>query len=223
MLKKYFLSPFFMPIAFVLLWFAVMGFIYFGYANDVLSQTEDGALVDVFAKCGYLLLIILLFVWADDFSDKVRSWGMYIFLTMSCFLRESGIQHHLSTTDSTPFKTRFFINPDNPIYEKVIYGIISLLILGCVVYLAINYAKHLIKSFFQLDTITWSIAVLCMVGISTKMIDRFPSNYKHIFHTKLSDQAYALCQLAEETGEMFLPYIAIAILCQHHLFRKGLV
>ena len=221
MFKKIFLSPFFMPVAFIVLWLALMGGIFGCCADDLLSQTEDGAMVDVLAKCGYLLLISLLFVWADDFSDKVRSWGIYIFLTMGCFLRESGIQHHLSTTDSTPFKSRFFLNPDNPVYEKIIYGMVLLLVGGCVVYLGIKYAKHLVKSFFKLDTLTWSIAVLCTVGVAMKIIDRFPSNYKHAHHVRLSDSAYALSQLMEETGEMFLPYIAIAILVQYHLLRKG--
>ena len=222
MFKKIFLSPFFMPLAFVVLWFALMCGIYCNFTDDLLLQIEDGAMIDVWAKCGYLLLIVLLFAWADDFKDKVSSWGVYIFLAMGCFLRESGIQHHLSTTDSTPFKSRFFLNPDNPMYEKVIYGIILLLVFWCIGYLAVKYGKHLFKSFFKLDTITWSVAVLCVAGVVTKIIDRLPANYKHAHHMRLPEDMYVLCQLAEETGEMFLPYIAIAILYQYHFLKRGL-
>lgn len=221
MCKKLFLSPFFMPVAFVVFWLVTMGIIYVCCADNLLVQTKDGAIIDIFSKCGYLLLLGVLFVWSDDFSDKMRSWGIYIFFAVTCFLRESGVQHCLSTTDSTPFKSRFFLNPNNPLYEKIIYGILSLFVLGCVVYLAVKYAKYLVRSFFKFDTLTWSIAVLCTVGVVMKFIDRFPSNYKHTFHVRLSDEAYVLCQLMEESGEMFLPYIAIAILCQYHLLRRG--
>lgn len=221
MYKKVFLSPFFMPVAFFVLWIAIMGGICC-FADDVLLQTKDGMLVDVLAKMGYLLLIVTLFFFANDFSDKVCSWGMYIFLTMSCFLRESGIQHHLSTTDTTPFKSRFFLNPNNPLYEKMIFGFILLMVAGCVIYLTVKYAKYLVRSFCHFDTISWSVAVLCTVGVVMKMIDRFPANYKNAYHEHISDDAYLICQLVEESGEMFLPYIAIAILFQHHLLRKGL-
>ena len=222
MFKRIFLSPFFMPITFMVLWFALMGGICF-FADDILLQTKDGKLVDVLAKMGYLLLIAALFFFADDFKDKTRSWGMYIFLTMTCFLRESGIQHHLSTTDTTPFKSRFFLNPNNPLYEKLIFGFILLMVAGCVIYLAIKYAKYLVRSFCRFDTISWSVAVLCTVGVVMKIIDRFPANYKHTYHMPLSDDAYAVCQLLEESGEMFLPYIGLAILFQYRFFRRGLV
>ncbi len=222
MFKKVFLSPFFMPIAFIVLWFSLMEVIYYNFADDLLLQIEDGAMVDVWAKCGYLLLIALLFVFADDFKDKIRSWGIYVFLAMTCFLRESGIQHYLSTTDTTPFKSRFFLKAENPLYEKVIYGFILLLVFWCMAYLAVKYGKHLFKSFFKFDTITWSVATLCVVGVAMKIVDRFPANYKHAHHMRLPEDMYVLCQLAEETGEMFLPYIAIAILYQYRFLKRGL-
>ena len=81
MFRKIFLSPFFMPIAFVCLWLVLMGGI-LCFADDILLQTKDGKMIDVFAKMGYLLLIVGLFFLAKDFRDRALSWGMYIFLTM---------------------------------------------------------------------------------------------------------------------------------------------
>lgn len=221
MLTKAFLSPFFAPLIFLLLWLGVVSGIYgFVAEDDILQQTVDGKLIDIVAKCGYLLLLVVLFTFADDYKDKMRSWGLYIFFTLICFLRESGIQHHLSTTDTTPFKSRFFLNPENPLYEKVIYGIILLLILFGVLYLARKYAKHLIRSFLKFDTVAWSIATLCTTGIASKVIDRFPANYHDINGGRLSENVYIFLQVLEETGEMFLPYLAMLALWQYHLSVK---
>ena len=221
MLTKSFLSPFFAPLIFLLLWLGVVSGIYgFVAEDDILQQTVDGKLIDIVAKCGYLLLLVVLFMFADDYKDKMRSWGLYIFFTLICFLRESGIQHHLSATDTTPFKSRFFLNPENPLYEKVIYGIILLLILFGVLYLARKYAKHLIRSFLKFDTVAWSIATLCTTGIASKVIDRFPANYHDINGGRLSENVYIFLQVLEETGEMFLPYLAMLALWQYHLSVK---
>lgn len=221
MLKRAFLSPFFAPLMFVFLWLAVIGGIYvFIPQEEIIQQTFDGKCIDVVAKCGYLFLVALLFVFANDYKDKMRSWGLYLFFALICFLRESGVQHHLSTTDSTPFKSRFFLNPENPIYEKVIYGAVLLLILFGVIYLARLYAKTLVKSFFKLDTVTWSVATLCTTGVAAKIIDRFPSNYHKMSGERLSEDIYTLLQVLEEASEMFLPYLAMLALWQYHVLLK---
>jgi len=221
MLNKAFLSPFFTPLVFIILWLGIVGGVYVLVpTGDILQQTLDGKYIDVVAKCGYLLLLVVLFVLADDYKDKMRSWGLYIFFTLLCFLRESGIQHHLSTTDTTPFKSRFFLDADNPLYEKITYGFVLLLILSGVLYLAKKYAKHLISSFFRFNTVTWSVATLCTTGVLSKIIDRFPSNYHKISGGRLDEDVYTFLQVLEETGEMFLPYLAMLALWQYHLSVK---
>ena len=218
MLKKIVLSPFFMPVFFLILWLSLVGAVYGFYAGDLLALTKDGRFIDVIAKIGYIFLIFVLALCYRDFQDKMLAWGCYIFLAMSCFLRESGIQHFLSETDSTPFKSRFFLNPDNPVHEKIIFGAVLLLVFGAIIYLAMQYTKPLIKSFFKLDTITWGIATLCTTGVFSKIIDRFPSNYRKAHHGEhLPDDVYAFLQILEETSEMFLPYLAMFVIFQYHL------
>lgn len=222
MLKKIFLSPFLAPVAFLVLWIAFMkGCFLYAPASGVLDLTEDGALIDAIAKMGYILLLAVLLLLCDDFKDKLKAWGIYLFLTIGCFLRESGIQHHLSQTDTTPFKSRFFLNPNNLMSEKIIFGTVLFLILVAVLYLAIKYTKHLVVSFFKMDAVTWSIATLCTVGVAAKIVDRYPSNYRKAHgNVALSDNLYAFLQIVEESAEMFLPYLAILILWQHHLKIK---
>lgn len=222
MLKKYFLSPFFMPVTFLAGWLLFMGIVYFGYSEDVLKLTEQGELIENVTHFGYILLIAVLLAVCDDYKDSIKSWGMFLFLAMCAFLREMGIQHHLSRTDTTPFKSRFFLNPNNPVSEKIIFGALLLVVLGAVLYLAFKYSKHLVRSFFTFNPITWSIAVLCTVGVAAKIIDRFPSKWRKAHGgVPLSDEVYQLCQLVEESSEMFLPYIAAAILWQYREWKKN--
>ena len=222
-MKKIFLSPFFTPVAFLVLWlsFIGMGLLQF-YPDRILPLTEEGGIVEVFTHLGYVLLIGMLLVIADDYKDKMRTWGIFLFLALCALLREEGIQHHLSRTDTTPFKSRFFLNPNNPLSEKIIFGAVLLIVAGAVGYLAVKYSKHLIKSFFELNPVTWSVAVLCTVGVCAKVIDRFPSNWRKAHNgISLPDDVYAVFQLLEESSEMFLPYICMVILAQYRLAKKN--
>ncbi len=222
MCKKIFLSPFFMPIAFMVMWSVFLGVVYFGFPEDVLKITKEGELIEHFTHLGYVLLVGVLLVVCEDYQDKIKSWGIFLFLALCAFLREMGLQHHLSRTDTTPFKSRFFLNPNNLISEKIIFGALLFVILGAVLYLAVKYSKHLVRSFLRFDVISWSIAVLCTLGVFAKIIDRFPSKWRKAHNdVPLSDDVYQICQLLEESSEMFLPYIAIVILWQYHLLKKN--
>lgn len=222
MFKKIFLSPFFAPITFFVLWIVFMkGCFLYAHGGDILELTEDGAIIDAVSKIGYVLLVAVLLLFCNDFRDRMHAWGIYLFFAIACFLRESGIQHHLSQTDTTPFKSRFFLNPNNMLSEKIIYGAILLLVLAAVLYLMIKYAKHLVVTFFKFDGITWSVATLCTVGLLSKIVDRYPSNYRKAHdNVPLPDNVYAFLQVVEESSEMFLPYLAILILLQYHLKAK---
>lgn len=222
MLKRTFLSPFFMPVAFLVLWLSFIGIIWFCFPQDALRVTEEGEFIEYLSHFGYVLLIAVLLWVCSDYQDNIKSWGIYLFLAICCFLREGGIQHHLSKTDTTPFKSRFFLNPNNPLGEKIVFGAVLLLIFGVILYLAVKYSKYLVLSFFKLDTVSWSVAVLCTVGFCAKIVDRFPSNWRKAHGgVPLSDDIYTICQLVEESSEMFLPYIAVVILCQYHLLKKN--
>lgn len=221
-MKKIFLSPFFMLVSFLVMWLLFMGSVYFFFPEEVLNITKGGALIEHVTHLGYIGLLVVLMVVCDDYKDNIRSWGMFLFLSLCAFLREMGIHHHLSRTDTTPFKSRFFLNPNNLISEKIIYGALLLVVFGAVLYLAIKYSKHLVRSFLKFDTVTWSVAVLCTVGVAAKIIDRFPAKWRKAHGgVPLSDEVYQFCQLVEESGEMFLPYIAMLILWQYHLMKKS--
>lgn len=221
-MKKIFTSAFFTPIIFTVLWATMVTVILVFYPEQKFSITEDGEMIDVITNVGYVLMIALMLILAKDYSEKTTSWGIYLFLGIAAFLREGGIQHHLSKTDTTPFKSRFFLNPDNPIGEKIVFGLILLLIFGAVGYLAIKYTKHLITSFFKLNPVTWSTAVFCVVLVCAKLADRYPSNWRSAHGDQsLPREQIEFFSLMEESLEMFLPYLVMIIMLQYHILLSS--
>ena len=220
-MKKYFLSPFFTPVAFSLCWGVMLAIVLLFFPEYKFKITEDGQILEFLTNLGYISMLAALLILSKDFSTKMTDWGIYLFLGIAAFLREAGIQHHLSRTDSTPFKSRFFLNPDNPLSEKIIFGLILLIIFGALLYLAIKYGKHLVVSFFKLNTITWSTATFCTVLVFAKFADRFPGNWRSAHNdVSLPREQIEIWSLLEESSEVFLPYLVVIILLQYHLFQN---
>lgn len=220
-MKKYFLSPFFTPVAFSLCWGVMLAIVLLFFPEYKFKITEDGQILEFLTNLGYISMLAALLILSKDFSTKMTDWGIYLFLGIAAFLREAGIQHHLSRTDSTPFKSRFFLNPDNPLSEKIIFGLILLIIFGALLYLAIKYGKHLVVSFFKLNTITWSTATFCTVLVFAKFADRFPGNWRSAHNdVSLPREQIEIWSLLEESSEVFLPYLVLIILLQYHLFQN---
>lgn len=220
-MKKFFLSPFFTPIAFTVIWGALIAVVLAFFPEQKFLITQEGQILEIFTNIGYILMLAAMMYFARDYSDKITSWGIYLFLGMCAFLREAGIQHHLSKTDTTPFKSRFFLNPNNPWGEKIVFGLVLIVIFAALIYLAVKYSKFLISSFFKLNTVTWSTAVLCTVLVCAKFADRFPSNWKKAHdNVPLPVNQFETWALLEEGSEMFLPYLVIVIMWQYHLLCK---
>ena len=221
-MKKIFTSPFFTPVLFTAIWATIVAVVLLFFPEQKFAITEDGQILDIITNVGYILMIATMLLLANDYRDKTTSWGIFLFLGIAAFLREGGIQHHLSKTDTTPFKSRFFLNPDNPMAEKIVFGLILLVIFGTLAYLAIKYTKHLITSFFKLNPITWTTAVFCMVLVCAKFADRYPSNWRKAHNdTLLAREQIEIWSLLEESLEMFLPYLVIIMMLQYHVLLQN--
>ena len=220
-MKKLFLSPFFAPICFALCWGTLLAIVLVYFPEQKYQLTFDGQIIDILTNIGYMLMLAALLYFSKDYTDKITSWGIYLFLGMSAYLREAGIQHHLSKTDTTPFKSRFFLKPENPIGEKIVFGMLLLIIFGAILYLLIKYAKHLVTSFFKLNTVTWTIAVFCSVLVLSKFADRFPGNWRDAHNdVALPKSHIEVWSLLEESIEIFIPYLVVLALTQYHLLKK---
>ena len=218
-MKKAFLSHLFAPSFYIILWGALLAVVLTFFPEKKFEITVDGQILDIITYTGYGLMLLAMVYFVKDFKNKKFEWLIYFLLGIAALLREAGIQHHLTATDTTPFKSRFFLNPNNPISEKILYGAVLLIIFGTLLYLAVKYTKHLIVSFFKLNTITWSVATFCTVLVFAKFADRFPSNWRHHNH-ELSRELIDVWSLLEESSEMFLPYLVIIILMQYHFLKN---
>lgn len=221
-MKKIFLLPLFTPLAFLITWGIFLAVIFIFFPEQKFKITESGEIIEKMTHGGFILLIAALIYFLRDFKTKNEkiSWVIFLILSISALLREMGIQHHLSSTDTTPFKSKFFLNPSNPLSEKILYGLVLLIVFGMIGYLAVKYTKHLITSFFKMNTVTWSTAVLCCTLVFAKFADRFPANYRHSHAEPLSQNTIEIWSLLEESSEVYLPLLAIIILWQYHLIKK---
>lgn len=224
-MKKYLTSPLFVPVFFTIIWLFWMCCIFIFYYDKLpqLLASGNGPL-EIITNLAYIPLLLAYIFFAKIFWQNGKSsridFVLFVILGISAFLREMGIQHWLASKDSTAFKSRFFLNPENPLSEKIIAGTILVLFFAVIVYLAIKYSKHLILSFFKMNPTTWSIATLCTIGVFGKFVDRFPSNFKHSYGYALPEQLRLNFNVVEETSEVFLPLIAAFILYQYWLLHK---
>lgn len=223
-MKKYLTSPLFTPVFFSLVWLLWMCCIFiFEYDNLAGLLNKDSGLLEIITNLAYIPLLLAYIFYARAFMHNRGSridFAVFVCLGIAAFLREMGIQHWLTSHDTTAFKSRFFLNPNNPLSEKIVAGAFLLLFFGLIVFLGIKYTKHLIESFFKMNPTTWSIATLCTIGIIGKFFDRFPSNYKHSSGVALPEQLRMNFNIVEETSETFLPLIAAFIFLQYWLLHK---
>lgn len=228
-MKKCALSPFFAPIVTTVLWALFIWIIYIFYAdtfpNAYLTTrstvtpavADDNGLIEIITNILYGVMFAVFAYYAKDFvkSDKAIDFTVFVLLGVSAFLREVGIQHWLAGSDSTAFKSRFFLNPNNQISEKVEAGIILIAFFLLFLYVLVKYSKHLVISFFKLNATTWSVATLCTVALASKMVDRFPSHYRKAVGERMDISLRNFLYIVEETGEALLPLITIFILWQY--------
>ena len=124
-MKKFFLSPYFSPVFYVVLWGLMLAVVFTFFPQQKFAITVDGQIIDIITYIGYALMLITMLYLCRDFKDKILCFGIYFILGVAALLREAGIQHHLTNSDTTPFKSRFFLNPNNPLSEKIIYGAVQ--------------------------------------------------------------------------------------------------
>lgn len=220
---KYLTSPLFAPVFFSLIWlFWMCCILIFEYDNIAVLLDKEGWL-EIVTNLGYIPLVAAyVFCWRAFMKNRssMIDFAIFVGFGIAAFLREMGIQHWLTKTDTTAFKSRFFLNPNNPLSEKIVAGALLLILLAMVLYIGIKYAKHLIISFFKMNPITWSVATLCTIGVIAKFTDRFPSNYKHAHGFRLPEQLRLNLELIEETSETLMPLIAAFVIFQYWLINR---
>ena len=191
--------------------------------EQVYYYTADWNLIDIVTLTGYGLAISLFFTFETDFKtqeERNAFWGL-LFLVLVCVLRELGAQHWLTTTDTTAFKGKFFLNPHNPLSEKIRAGLILLSILGFIGYFLTKYFIPLIKGIFKRGPLAWTIGTLGGSFVLAKFFDRLPGHYRKAMGMKLNLETMSVFSLAEEMGEILIPLLIMLALGQYHFLKKS--
>ena len=217
-MKQYFLNPLFAPFATVL-FLILSAFLSIIVFDGSMAFFEDNHFCGITTYTLYCLAILTLFSCAKDFKNKKKDFIVFFFLLIAAVLREMGVQHWLTKTDTTAFKLRFFTNPNNPISEKIISASILLIVIVSVLYLIIKYTPKIWRGFWHKETLYWTICSLCAMGILSKFADRLPGNYRKSTGEELDAGIALFFKIIEECGEATLPMLAIIALMQFHLIH----
>lgn len=188
---------------------------------DYLFYFADHQLEIITAICYVISLPIIIYVIRDfKTAEERRTYYLFFFLWICAVLREAGIQHWLTQTDTTAFKIRFFTNPNNPLYEKLVAGYLLLTVVAVGIYLLIRFTPKIFKGFFKADPLYWTICTLGGMGILAKLADRIPGNYAHITGTFMAPEYKAHFELVEEVCETTLPLLFAFAFVQYHFMQK---
>ena len=221
MIKKLFLSP-----LFALFFTGIMGILFWIIFNhisydEVYFLTADWGIVDTLTIGLWVFTFYLLaFFWIKGYIKVSNITICFMLILLMCaVVREMGIQHCLTTSDTTPFKLNFFKKPTNPFGEKIIFGSILLSLFGIIFYLIGHFFKKLWIGFFHFETAVWTFVTFFLLLIVSKILDRLPSKLVKN-HIPMSDTAHSAFSWFEETSEILLPLLLIILLGQIFVIEK---
>ena len=180
---------------------------------------EINGVVDAFTYVFYGFSFAVLIMTYKDFKNRslVLNYTCILFLWTAALFREMGIQHWLTTHDTTAIKMRFFMNSENPLSEKIIAGVLVLSVLAVAIFMLCRYLKKIILGFFHGQSLYWSIVTFGALGFTTQLADRLPSRYRKITGEHLSEPILFILKIFEECGESLLPLVFAIALIQFHL------
>ena len=116
----------------------------------------------------------------------------------------------------TVFKMKFLKASGIPFMPKLFVAVFFVLFFVAVIVPLARYIVPLVKGFFRLEPVAWTMAVFGCVSASVLVVDRLPANLRHA-GVDLSDSAIALLKVFEEGGEMAMALLALLAMLQSHL------
>ena len=124
----------------------------------------------------------------------------------------------------TPFKMRFLTRSGIPIGAKAVAVAYFALFFGVFAAMLIYFFPRLVKGFFRMHPVAWTMCFFGGSGVMVQVFDRLPAWYRHAKHLPKSDVADAFtsfCTAFEEGGEMLIAAFALlAILQAHAIYAK---
>ena len=116
----------------------------------------------------------------------------------------------------TVFKMKFLKASGIPLTPKLFVAVFFILFFVAVLVPLVRYVVPLIKGFFRLEPVAWTMAVFGGAAATVLTVDRLPANLRHA-GVAVSDSALALMKALEEGGEMVMALMALLAILQAHL------
>lgn len=124
----------------------------------------------------------------------------------------------------TPFKMRFLTRSGIPIGAKTVAVAYFALFFGVFAAMLIYFFPRLVKGFFRLHPVAWTMCFFGGSGVMVQVFDRLPAWYRHAKHlpkSNVADAFTSFCTAFEEGGEMLIAAFALlAILQAHAIYAK---
>ncbi len=212
--EKYVFSPIFCAILLAI--FFVSSYLFRGFFG--IFDVEQTGVSEVITYFCYFLSFIAIILYIKDYTKSPwkKDFFALTFLWLIALLREMGLQHWLTQHDTTAIKIRFFTNPNNPLYEKIISGLLILSVVSMILWLLIKNFKKIFIGFFKREPFYWTVATFATLGFVTQFCDRFPSKYAKYHGKQLDEPIRFAFRILEEFGEAILPLLFAIALIQFH-------
>lgn len=119
----------------------------------------------------------------------------------------------------TPFKMRFLTGSGIPVGAKALALAYFVLFFGVFAALLAYFFPRLVKGFFRLHPVAWTMCFFGGSGVMVQVFDRLPAWYRHaknLSKSDLADSFAAFCTAFEEGGEMLIAAFALLAILQAH-------
>lgn len=129
-----------------------------------------------------------------------------------------------SPLTGTPFKMRFLTNAGAPFGAKVVAVSYFALMFGVFAAMLAYFFPRLVKGFFKLHPVAWTMCFFGASGVMVQVFDRLPAWYRHscgLAKMDLADSFSAFCTAFEEGGEMMIAAFALLAILQAHAIYAG--
>lgn len=177
-----------------------------------------------------LFALIVPIVWlcppASGSTGRQCRWAaLWSLLGVMAIVRETDVHKLLfaniwpdiaNTFTGTVYKMRFLKADGVPFLPKLFVLVFFIVFFATVAIPLIRYFIPLVKGFFRLEPVAWTMAFFGGVSVMVLTVDRLPANLRHA-GISVSDSILALLKAFEEGGEMLMALLALLAILQSHL------
>ncbi len=121
----------------------------------------------------------------------------------------------------TPCKMRFLTNPGAPFMAKTFVLLYFTLFFGVFAAMLAYFFLPLMKGFFKLHPVAWTMCCFGSSGVMVQVMDRLPAWIRHskgVPKEKVIDACSSFCTAFEEGGEMMIAIFGIIAILQAYKY-----